>query len=112
MLSTEFLILAGGCALVLLVFGVQLRKITNFVAKTNKRSVSLRRIAELEATLTELSDAYAALLDSHKKLRSRISMRQLREKRGNGSDIPDPASDPAGWKRAMRLQLRREGVLK
>jgi len=122
MLSTNFLVILAVIAALALVFQVQIagikkfcRKITDFVEKSNKRSLSLARIAEVEATLTELSDAYDALLKSHKKLRSRIGMRENREKRANGAledNMPDARTDPDGWKRAMRLQLRREGVLK
>lgn len=71
------------------------------------------QVAAISAQLTELDDAYHALLDSHKKLRSRIGMRELREKRRNDDDnapppgdAPDPQSDPEGWKRHMRAKLR------
>jgi len=83
-----------------------------FMRRARKNAVRPRVIAELASSLTELQDAYEALLASHKKLRSRISMRDLREKRSNGSDMPDSTTDPAGWKRQMRLQLRKDGVLK
>lgn len=83
-----------------------------FIENQNKRSVSLARIAEVEATLTDLSDSYASLLAAHKKLRSRITMRANRAKAENGADIPDARTDPDGWKRAMRLQLRQQGLLK
>ena len=101
-------------ALNVLVLGYCLWKIARirqFVAKKNARSLSLSKLADLEATLTELLDGYNALLESHKKLRSRIGMRENRRKRANG-EIPDPTTDPDGWKRAMRLQLRRDGILK
>jgi hypothetical protein len=96
-----------------LVLGYCLYKIANlrrYVQQNNKRALSLRKMAEVETTLTELSDAYDALLASHKKLRSRISMRQRRAK-DETDDMPDPKTDPAGWKRAMRLKLRNQGVL-
>ena len=112
MLSTDLLGLVAINVLVLSYFLWRLRKIERFVARNSKRSLSLRKLAEVESTLTELSDAYDALLESHKKLRSRISMRQLREKRKNGTDVPDATTDPDGWKREMRLKLRQSGVLK
>ena len=122
MLSTDFLVLLGVIAAIAVVFQWQIiriyrfcRRSIDFVENSNKRSLSLRRMAEVEATLTELSDAYDALLKSHKKLRSRIGMRENRARRANGAkddDIPDAKTDPDGWKRAMRLKLRREGVLR
>lgn len=90
------------------------RGAAEFVATQNKNAVSLRRMAEVEATLTELTDSYDALLESHKKLRARIGMRAVRDKRqvnGDG-EIPDATKDPAGYKRAMRLKLQRNGTLK
>lgn len=72
----------------------------------NSRSVSLAKMAHVEASLSELTDAYDALLSSHKKLRSRIGMRAVRA--GNEAAkaaLPDPQTDPAGYKKAMRLKL-------
>lgn len=84
-----------------------------FVSEQNENSVSLKAIAGIETQLTDLYDAHHALFDSHKKLRSRIGMRELRQKRRNADEpdetldeIPDPKKDPEGWKRAMRARLR------
>lgn len=83
-----------------------------YVQNMNAESQSLAEIARISADLTELHDAYSALLSSHKKLRSRVGMREVRERRKNGADaptdgdLPDPRVDPEGWKRAMRLRLR------
>jgi len=77
----------------------------NYVREENKRAVSLRKMAEVEATLTELTDAYDALLTSQKKLRSRIGMRANREKKRDDA-VPDPQKDPAGYKAAMRIKLQ------
>lgn len=78
----------------------------------NADSLSLKQLAELESQLTELYDSYHALLASHKKLRSRIGMREVREKRRSGETNgtappaePDPQKDPEGWKRHMRAKL-------
>lgn len=83
------------------------------VLNQNKRAVSLRRMAEVEATLTDLADSYDALLKAHKTLRSRIGMRHVRDQKiANGIEtIPDSTADPAGYKRAMRLRLRSEGKI-
>ena len=75
-----------------------------WIEKNNKNSVTLKRIAELETEMTEVTDAVAAYGVSLKKLRSRVGMRKVREQ--NGSDVPDSRSDPEGFKRYMRQQLR------
>lgn len=88
------------------------RDTEEFIKLQNKRSVSLSKLAEIEASLSELLDAYDALLASHKKLRARIGMRHNRAaQRESESDIPDPKTDPAGYKRVMRLKLG-QGSLK
>jgi len=90
------------------------REAVEFVQLQNKRSVSLRRLAEVETTLTELLDAYESLLQSHKKLRSRIGMRNLRDKRGNGVDsesVPADESAKAAYKSKLRAKLQSEGRL-
>lgn len=81
--------------------------------KNAVRELSKRWRAEIETTVTDLTDAVASYEKSLKKLRARIGMRSTREKRANGTDpdIPDPAVDPVGYKRAMRLKLRLEGKL-
>jgi hypothetical protein len=78
----------------------------------NADSLSLKQLAELEAQMTDLYDSYSALLASHKKLRSRIGMREVREKRRSENfdatvtlAEPDPQKDPEGWKRHMRAKL-------
>ena len=77
-----------------------------FIKLQNKRSLTLSKLAEIETQLTELTDSYAALLTSHKKLRARIGMRAGRASAGNSEgQIPDSRTDPAGFKRAMRLKL-------
>ena len=118
-LSTISLVLAGLALVVSLACAVVVgrgveysRAAWRFVQNENAESLQLRQLAELQTGLTELHDAYQALYDSHKKLRSRIGMRELREKRrSNGTDadapgdLPDPQKDPDGWKKAMRAKL-------
>ena len=75
----------------------------------NLRLTSVKRVTAIEAELTEIVDSISALHDTLKKLRSRISMRNLRAKQsGDGDDIPDSRVDPDGWKRAMRLRLHNQ----
>lgn len=87
-----------------------------FVQNENKRAVSLRRITELDVAVTELTDSYNALYESNKKLRSRIGMRSVREKRsqaGNGVDSNPPADEAgrAAYKATLRNKLKQEGRL-
>lgn len=68
------------------------------------------RIAELSAEMTELSDSYAALLKSHKKLRSRITMRENRQKGLDRADGADLSSERD--KSALRLAAKERGLLR
>ena len=64
------------------------------------------KLTKIEAELTELTDSVEALHASLRKLRSRIGMRENRaQKRPTVAEIPDSTTDPAGFKRAMRLKL-------
>lgn len=80
-----------------------------YVEEANEKSVTLKTMAELSAEVTDLRDAYESLLQSHKKLRSKIGMREVRARRKNNADrdqdVPDPRDDPDGYKRAMRAKL-------
>jgi len=116
-LSTAVAVFSALCVALALVGFVWMRKLAvycrdavEFVHAQNKNSISLRRMAEVEATLTELTDSYHALLDSHKKLRSRIGMRIVREEAhdapGNGVDAATTTD-----KDALRKQLRAAGRL-
>jgi len=102
-----------------------LERVGRWVEEENAEAVSLRRIAEIEAGFTDLRESFDQLLASHKKLRSRISMRELRERRKDGSqddqDDQDDMFDPglgrangAGpeYKAQLRNRLRKEGLLR
>ncbi len=104
MLSTILGFTALLFSLISLLYAVHCKKT---LEERNARSVSLREIAVLSEEVTNLGDAYASMLASHKKLRSRIGMREKRARDAtqNGSEIPDPRDDPDGYKRAMRLKL-------
>lgn len=71
-------------------------------SQTTLKAYSRSKLAELETSLTELSDAYSALMESHRKLRARITMRQHRQNGASADSVPDWREDPAGYKRAMR----------
>ena len=107
-LFTSFLGLTLGLASVVIV-----RSARNYAAgcvKWLQQTAPKTQIAELSAEITELTDAYAALLKSHKKLRSRITMRENRAKRVD----PDPDTDLSSEtdKKALRLAARQSGLLK
>lgn len=124
MLSTDLALLVIGliavCVVWVAISQVNLRKdletAIDFVRNHNAKSLSLRKIAEVEVALTELTDSYDALLSSHRKLRSRIGMREVREKRKNGDDrenevdLTDEAQK-AAYKARMRADLRKRGML-
>lgn len=81
-------------------------------ALTNKRSD--RDYSVLLLQLRELEDLHEALAASHKRLRSRVGMRELREKRqANGQEADETAERLTAeeWKRQMRLKLHK-GELK
>jgi hypothetical protein len=66
----------------------------------------LAELAKLSAEVTELADAYTSLMESHRKLRSRIGMRGLREQRKDVA-VPDPATSKA----ELRAELAKAGKL-
>lgn len=81
-----------------------------YVEKQNKQSISLRKMADVEAQLTDLTDSYDSLLTSHKKLRARIGMRAAREKKANGVGLsPNGLSDIE--KSELKKQLRMKHIL-
>jgi hypothetical protein len=119
MLSTEIMALglvlaAFACLISVFVWRMsqKMDAACRYVYSQNKNSLSLRKMADVEVALTELSDAYDALLSSHKKLRARIGMRRNRDKsNGQADDLPDSRTDPGAFKRAMRLRLREKKAL-
>jgi len=128
MLSTElsyyFAVFASFNLAILAIFAWRVAKNTatcralaSYVHTQNKNAVSLRRIAELDAAVTELTDAYSALYESNKKLRARIGMRSVREKRKaaeNGVDSDVIPADEAGrlaYKKRLRAELKAKGQL-
>lgn len=82
----------------------------NFAKSDKYDPVGLARIAEIEASLTELSDSYAALLKSHKRLRSRIGMRAVRERDDGQPEQTDAFSTRN--KAELRRQAKASGLLR
>lgn len=73
-----------------------------------------RDYGEILRQIFELDDRLCALNDSHKRLRSRVGMRELRARRKqehNGPDTEPETTDEARqreeWKRQMRVKLHR-----
>jgi len=56
-------------------------------------------VHRLERLASDLQEDFAALMESHKKLRSRVGMQRKRAR-----DEPE-SMDPAEWKRQMRIKL-------
>lgn len=68
--------------------------------KTARQSVDLKRFEELALQVTELSDSHDALFKSHTKLRSRIGMRENRDKGGDENELSGDE-----WKAKTRRKL-------
>lgn len=101
-----------------------LEQVARWIENDNADAVSLRRMAEVEAGFTDLRESFDQLLASHKRLRSRISMRELRDRRKDAPSDPEDDQDdlftaPARangtgpeYKTQLRNQLRKQGLLK
>lgn len=81
-----------------------------------KQHAESSKSADLERTLMELCDTVSSLEASHKRLRSKYSMRETRERRKNGQDDQSQAElddeAKAGLKKRLRLQAKRDGLLR
>lgn len=101
------LCVAGAAAFFAVRSARNVSQVALWVHQKNAKSASLKRIAELEATMTELLDSYDSLLTSHKKLRARIGMRAAREKRVSEPDLTTETD-----KAALRHAARAAGMLR
>lgn len=109
MLSTVLLYVA-------LTFSVFALAISYFAVRfAYARVKNLRSHQNIIHHLHELEDMHEALSASHKRLRSRVGMRELRARRKNGddgsTDHPSAEFDPEAWKKEQRLKIAR-GELK
>jgi hypothetical protein len=125
MLSTDFaqfaalwLALALGLALGAVIFA---RKCSNYcsravdwMAENTAEAVTNSKTGDLERSLTELWDSHSSLLASHKRLRSKYGMRDLRERRSEAQDASNGQLDlyTTQDKQALRDELRRTGRLR
>lgn len=90
--------------------GIRAAKCYEWVHRVSEMRDPTAKIAELSTELTELTDAYDSLLKSHKKLRARITMREHRAKKVDGTDPDDLGS--ISDKRQLRLAAKNAGLLK
>lgn len=82
----------------------------NWVADNNKRT----KIARFEAELTGLVDDVSAIRESMHKLRSRIGMRELRERKKGAPDAAQFDKSPEGRdaeRAALEKELSDKGML-
>jgi hypothetical protein len=74
---------------------------------------SCRRRQDLfEVELADQRDLYGALMDSHKRLRSRIAMRDKRSRERGDSGSDSGTLSDAEWKRQTNMQLHRNNLEK
>ena len=87
-------------------------------AKKAAERPARKQMAEIQAELTDLADSYASLIAAHKRLRSRIGMRELREKKKsshNGAErgsVPQDPGQKAAYKQQFRTEMREKGMLR
>jgi hypothetical protein len=116
MLSTGDIALGvAGLALLLSIYAVLYARAAVAAAideydAADRRAPSLKHVAALQTELTELKDSYDTVITSLKKLRSRVGMRELRDR---GEVQPDgmPPSDSPDWKKQARIALAKAGKL-
>lgn len=91
--------------------GAYCRDAVEFVQNQNKNAVSLRKMAELETAVTDLSEAYDCLIKGHRKLRSRIGMREKRQRDKNDAEL-DPEARTAIEKSQLRARAKANGLIR
>jgi hypothetical protein len=82
----------------------------HWVNENNKRA----KIVRLEAELTQLFDSVASVRESMHKIRSRLAMRERREKEKNGQDrseFPNTAEGRDAERAALEKELAESGRL-
>ena len=106
-LSTVFalaaLLFSVIAALIALLCVRRVRLAEDWLASSNKKSIALKQLTQLELDMTDHADAIASINKTLKSLRSRIGMRELRAR--NDDSVPDQHTDPEGFKRVMRQKL-------
>ena len=104
-----FLLLCCSFAVVCTVYVRRLanycRDSVNYVLSQNKNAVTLRKMADIETAVTDLTDAYDSLITQHKRLRARIGMRENRAAKQNPVESTDD-------KTQLRLAAKQNGYLR
>lgn len=72
-----------------------------------RRYMDVRDFRAMRLAIGELDDRLIALGDSHKRLRSRVGMRELRARRGQSENGADETTSADEWKRQMRMKLHK-----
>jgi len=55
-----------------------------------------KRLRQVEQQMSDLQSSFESLLESHKSLRSRVGMRELRARNANNDDQQQPATNGKG----------------
>ena len=107
-LSVVALLCAGAAVIISWRSSRNIAQVALWVHNNNSKSVTLKRMAEVESTLTDLTDSYNSLLTAHKKLRSRIGMRESRRKANEKPEDLAAIDDKA----ELRHKARAAGMLR
>lgn len=83
-------------------------KALKVAAKGSAKSVSIQKLAMIEADLSETHQLIETLRDSLHKMRSRDGMKRLRAER---AAVPDATTNPEAYKQHLRAQLTQAGRL-
>lgn len=113
--STVLLIVIHSATLAIALYALHLARVASAKAPRSLR----RQLESAELALADLAERHASLHDSHKKLNSRIAMREARakkaEERGEalagGTFEMLPGESESDWKRRCRHAIA-EGRLK
>lgn len=110
MLSTALpTILASLACLVSILAAVFAYKAVGIAARGSASSVSVQKLTQIETDLTDTHDMIDGLQTALRKMRARKGMQETRARRADA--IPDPQTDPTGYKTAMRARLAAQGRL-
>lgn len=68
-----------------------------------------KRVGDLDMAVIGLTDSYESARKSIRRMNSRYAMREKRANGANGHDpdMPDPTTDPEGWRAAMQRKYPR-----
>lgn len=94
-------VVVSGCALVLAGYAILRAEVPRLLALE-------KRCQEMEIELAGLANAYGQTRDTLKRINSRYVMREKRaQKNGHDDSLPDPSTDPDGWREAMMRKYPR-----